>query len=212
MFQDTQKMIVRVLPPKPSLLNETVASLGFTQRPVSVDVGTDREDFPPLSPNFSPATICKFTLRSAFGCMKLQGPRVEGDGSNPLKNGLSGGGIGITPFRSMIFDAAGRGLSRDVVLFYSNRSAEDAAFLSELEQLARDIPRFRLIATMTDAAGRQGERGFIDRELIERHVGDISKPVFYLAGPTAMVAAMETLLKQAGVKPESIRSEMFTGY
>src|SRR5690606_15544583 len=91
MFQDTQKMIVRVLPPKPSLLNETVASLGFTQRPVSVDVGTDREDFPPLSPNFSPATICKFTLRSAFGCMKLQGSRVEGDGSNPLKNGLSGG-------------------------------------------------------------------------------------------------------------------------
>src|SRR5690606_29817638 len=95
MFQDTQKMIVRVLPPKPSLLNETVASLGFTQRPVSVDVGTDREDFPPLSPNFSPATICKFTLRSAFGCMKLQGPRVEGDGSNPLKNGLSGGWSGI---------------------------------------------------------------------------------------------------------------------
>src|SRR5690606_40496326 len=71
MFQDTQKMIVRVLPPKPSLLNETVASLGSTQRPVSVDVGTDREDFPPLSPNFSPATIWKLTLRSAFGCMKL---------------------------------------------------------------------------------------------------------------------------------------------
>ncbi len=125
---------------------------------------------------------------------------------------LLAGGIGITPFRSMILDAAGRGLPRDVTLFYSNRSADDAAFLSELEQLARDNPRFRFIATMTDDDGWEGEHGFIDRGMIERHVGDITRPVFYIAGPPAMVAAMETTLKEAGVKPEGIRAEMFAGY
>ncbi len=118
------------------------------------------------------------------------------------------GGIGITPFRSMILDAA----ARDLTLFYSNRSAGDAAFLSELEQLAQENRRFRLVATMTDAADWQGERGYIARDMIERHVGDVSRPVFYLAGPPVMVAAMETMLKQAGVKPESIRAEMFAGY
>ena len=58
----------------------------------------------------------------------------------------------------------------------------------------------------------QGERGYIARDMIERHVGDVFKPVFYLAGPPVMVAAMETMLKQAGVKPERIRAEMFAGY
>ena len=122
------------------------------------------------------------------------------------------GGIGITPFRNIILDAAARGFPRDLTLFYSNRSADDAAFLSELEQLAEQNPRFRLVATMTDATDWQGERGYIARDMIERHVGDVFKPVFYLAGPPVMVAAMETMLKQAGVKPERIRAEMFAGY
>jgi len=143
---------------------------------------------------------------------------IEGPYGNLILDGdvrpavFLAGGIGITPFRSMILDAAGRGFSRDVVLFYSNRSAEDAAFLPELEQLARDIPRFRLIASMTDDVGWQGERGLIDREMIERHAGDITRPVFYLAGPPAMVAAMETMLVEVGVRPRSIRAEMFAGY
>lgn len=120
------------------------------------------------------------------------------------------GGIGITPFRSMIRDAARH--ARDFTLFYSNRSAEDAAFLSELEQVARDNPGFKLVATMTDAADWEGERGFITREMIERHVGDIARPVFYLAGPPAMVAAMQAMLREAGVGTENIRAEEFAGY
>ena len=146
--------------------------------------------------------------------VSIEGPYgdliLDGDDGRPAV--FLAGGIGITPFRSMILDAAGCGLPRDVTLFYSNRSADDAAFLSELEQLACDNPRFPLIATMIDDGGWQGERGFIDRGMIERHVGDITKPVFYVAGPPAMVAAMETMLIEAGVRPESIRAEMFAGY
>lgn len=122
------------------------------------------------------------------------------------------GGIGITPFRSMIRDNAKRARASDLYLFYSNRRAEDAAFLSELEQAARENPSFKLVATMTDAADWQGEHGFITREMIERHVGDIASSIFYLAGPQAMVAAMETLLADAGVRPENMRAEEFAGY
>lgn len=122
------------------------------------------------------------------------------------------GGIGITPFRSMILDAAARSLARDLTLFYSNRSPEDAAFLVELEQVAQENSRFRLVATMTDAPDWQGERGFITRDMIERHVGDIAMPHFYLAGPPTMVAAMARMLKDAGVAAENIRAEEFGGY
>ena len=122
------------------------------------------------------------------------------------------GGIGITPFRSIILDTAVQNPSRNLTLFYSNRSAGDAGFLAELQQLAQQNPRFQLVATMTGAADWQGERGYIARQMIERHVGDMTKPVFYLAGPPAMAAGMETLLKRAGVKPENIRTEIFAGY
>ncbi len=143
-------------------------------------------------------------IEGPYGDLTLDG------GAVPLV--FLAGGIGITPFRSMILDALGRGLSRDLTLFYSNRRAGDAAFLSEMEQLASDYPRFRLVATLTDAADWQGERGYVSREMIERHVGEMTKPVFYLAGPPAMVAAMEALLMGAGVRSENIRVEMFTGY
>lgn len=121
------------------------------------------------------------------------------------------GGTGVTPFRSIIRDAVKHARGHELYLFYSNRSAEDAAFLSELMQTAREIPGFKLLATMTDAPDWQGARGFITREMIERQVGDIASPVFYLAGPPAMVAAMETLLKGARVKTENIRTEEFAG-
>src|SRR5262249_37299703 len=59
------------------------------------------------------------------------------------------GGIGITPFRSMVWHAAKDKLPHKIVLFYSNRRAEDAAFLEELQNLQKENPNFQLIATMT---------------------------------------------------------------
>ncbi|HQR52561.1 MAG TPA: FAD-dependent oxidoreductase, partial [Burkholderiales bacterium] len=59
------------------------------------------------------------------------------------------GGIGITPFVSMLRQAAKNGLPRKLLLLYSNRRPKDAAFLAELQELARQSENFRLIATMT---------------------------------------------------------------
>jgi len=155
-----------------------------------------------------------FTSLPAGSAIEIEGPygdlTLDDDAKRPAV--FLAGGIGITPFRSMIRDAAKRARSRDLILFYSNRSAGDTAFLSELEQIAQQNPRFKLVASMTDAADWQGEHGFITREMIERHIGDIARPVFYLAGPPAMVAAMADLLKDAGVRPENIRAEEFAGY
>ena len=63
------------------------------------------------------------------------------------------GGIGITPFRSMLLQAFHDRIIRRFVLFYSNRRPEDAAFLEELQQLDRNAGGFRLIAVMTETCG-----------------------------------------------------------
>ncbi|MGD9209615.1 MAG: FAD-dependent oxidoreductase [Desulfobacteraceae bacterium] len=126
------------------------------------------------------------------------------------------GGIGVTPFLSMTRDATQRGLSHRLFLFYSNRSPEDAAFLAELAELEKRNSRFKLIATMTDTKGTNtdwaGEKGYITKDMLLRHVNNLMEPVYYIAGPPAMVLAMEKILRDAGVKSEDIRSEMFSGY
>lgn len=126
------------------------------------------------------------------------------------------GGIGVTPFRSMILDATKRELPHRLFLFYSNRRPEEAAFLGELTEIEKQNPRFKLIATMTETHGASTdcpmERGRITREMIEKHVGDVATPFYYVAGPPAMVSAMETLLRSAGVKGRDVRAEVFSGY
>jgi ferredoxin-NADP reductase len=128
---------------------------------------------------------------------------------------LIAGGIGVTPFRSLILDAAKRGLPHRLFLFYSNRTAAEAAFLAELNDLQRDHPRLTVIPTITGADGPldlTGETGSVTTDMLQRHLLDLSAPVYYLAGPPAMVAAMQRLLTEAGVRGADVRAEAFPGY
>jgi ferredoxin-NADP reductase len=125
------------------------------------------------------------------------------------------GGIGITPFRSIIRDALARKLAHPLWLFYSNHRPEDAAFLDELQQLAQAAPSLHVVPTMTDMAKStrqwQGARGFIDRGMISGCL-PLADPRYYIAGPPAMVTAMREMLAAAGVDEDEIRSEEFSGY
>lgn len=129
---------------------------------------------------------------------------------------LLAGGIGITPFMSILRQAARDARSQRMVLLYANRSPEDAAFLDELHELARRNPQLRLVATMESvaASGRRwdGPRGRITGELIARSIDGLHAPVFYVVGPPGMVRAVATLLAGAGVHRDDVRSEEFHGY
>lgn len=126
------------------------------------------------------------------------------------------GGIGITPFRSMVVDAAQRKLPHKIFLFYSNRRPEDAAFLRELMDLQHQNPHYTFVGTMTQMEKSsqpwQGERGYINKEMLVKFVGNLSGPVYYIAGPPSLVAAMRKMLNEAGVNDDDIRTEEFPGY
>ena len=137
--------------------------------------------------------------------------------NNPEKTAvLLAGGIGITPFRSMVFRAANEKLPHHIFLFYSNRRPEDAAFLEELGALEKENPNYKLIATMTrmEKSSRQweGETGYIDKQMLSRYVKDASSPVYYIAGPPAMVRGLREMLEKAGVDDDDIRADDFSGY
>jgi ferredoxin-NADP reductase len=126
------------------------------------------------------------------------------------------GGIGITPFRSILIDAARRRLSQRIFVFYSNRRPEDAPFLDELLALQSENTNYKLVATMTEMAKSHrswdGETGMIDKALLSRHAKDAASPIYYIAGPPGMVKGLHAMLNGAGVDDDDIRTEEFTGY
>ena len=138
------------------------------------------------------------------------------DPDDTIPSVLLTGGIGITPFRSIILQATRDNLARKLTLFYSNRHPEDAAFLDELVQAARTNPNFTFIATMTEMEKSsqpwKGETSLIDESLLKKHLGDLTTPIYYVSGPPKMVSAMQKLLSQLGVKAANIRAEEFSGY
>jgi ferredoxin-NADP reductase len=136
---------------------------------------------------------------------------------NPAKSAVFlAGGIGITPFLSIVRQANHDRLPHKLYLFYSNRRPEDAAFLDTLQNLETTNPNFRLICTMTEMSKSskewKGETVLIDKEMLSRHLTVLQGPIYYIAGPPPMVAAMRQTLVIAGIEEDDIRAEEFAGY
>jgi ferredoxin-NADP reductase len=127
---------------------------------------------------------------------------------------LLAGGIGITPMRSILQSTTQQGLQHKLYLFYSNRNTQDAAFLEELEDLAVQNPLFTLVPTITRLKGPMGayHNGYIDRALLARYLRDLNEPVYYVAGPSGMVASMTALLRDSGISDDDVRTEEFGDY
>ena len=126
------------------------------------------------------------------------------------------GGIGITPFLSIVRQADHERLSHKLHLFYSNRRPEDAPFLDVLQMLEKTNPNFRLVCTMTEMPRSKrewkGETGLINQEMLSKHLTSLQGPIYYIAGPPAMVGGMRKMLVGAGIDEDDIRTEEFGGY
>ena len=130
---------------------------------------------------------------------------------------LLAGGIGVTPFRSILVETIGAGgLPYPVALFHANRRPEAAAFSDELRSLAGRDPNLTYVPTVTGPAafgpGWGGEHGRIDAAMLRRHLDGIVDPIYYIAGPPGMVHAQRQTLITSGVHDDDVRIEEFTGY
>ncbi len=166
------------------------------------------------------ATAFKRTLNSLpLGTeLRLQGPygslTLSRNGTRPAV--FLAGGIGIAPFRSLIWNAAESLSPRKIILFYSVRVPEEAAFLEELQKIERCNGRFKLISTVTRPEKVripwQGETGRISIEMLSKWIPDLSVPIYFIAGPPGMVTGMRQMLIGSGIAEEDIRAEEFSGY
>jgi ferredoxin-NADP reductase len=124
------------------------------------------------------------------------------------------GGIGIAPIRSILQHAAQERLEHKLYLFYSNRNANDAAFMEELESLGAQNNNFIFVPTVTGhgTIAWLYEKGHINHEMLKRYLVGFNGPVYYIAGPSGMVTAMTSLLSSAGVSEDDMKTEEFGDY
>ncbi len=124
------------------------------------------------------------------------------------------GGIGITPFRSMIKYLLDKHERRPVTLFYAGRTANELVYLDIFEK-ARSELGIKTIYTITDSARVpswwQGKVGRITPALLKEQVPDYKDSLFYISGPKSMVDGFKALLRQLNVAETHIKTDFFQG-
>jgi ferredoxin-NADP reductase/Na+-translocating ferredoxin:NAD+ oxidoreductase RnfD subunit len=125
------------------------------------------------------------------------------------------GGIGITPFRSMVKYLSDSGEKREVMLLYSNRTTAEIAYREVFDEAARTIG-LKTVYAVTGAGEippeENGHKGHIDGALIRREIPDYRDRIFYISGTHAMVSAMETTLHNMGIPRGQIKTDFFPGF
>ena len=129
-----------------------------------------------------------------------------------------GGGAGMAPMRSHIFDQLKRLHStRKISFWYGARSLREMFYDDEFEQLARENPNFTFHVALSDPQPEDnwtGHTGFIHNVLYENYLRDHPAPEdceFYMCGPPVMNAAVIKMLKDLGVEDENIMLDDFGG-
>lgn len=162
--------------------------------------------------------------------VKVRGPEgqfvLHQDYSKPAV--FLSGGIGVTPFRTMIKYATDKQLPIKIVMFDSNRNINNILFKKEFDDWANINRNLKIIYTISEGEDGQheqssssaksdwkGEYGRIDKAMILKYLdtNELNNSLFYICGPPSMLQSMQTLLQEAlQIPKERIKVEEFTGY
>ena len=143
------------------------------------------------------------------------------------------GGIGVTPFRSMIKYATDMQLPVKIIMFDSNRNRNNILFKNEFDEWASMNKNLKIIYTISEKDQNdneqsslsplsstvtddwEGEYGRINKAMILKYVDihELNNSIFYICGPPSMLKAMQILLQEdLKIPKERIKVEEFTGY
>jgi len=125
------------------------------------------------------------------------------------------GGIGITPFRSMIKYIVDSGERRDIVLLYTNTRQDEIVFKDVLCD-AEEKAGLKVVHTLTRMNGIpadwRGRTGKVDAEMIRQEVPGFGSRHYFVSGSPDMVNTMKKMLRTLGVPRGHVRSDYFPGY
>jgi ferredoxin-NADP reductase/nitrite reductase/ring-hydroxylating ferredoxin subunit len=163
--------------------------------------------------------------------VKVRGPEgqfvLHEDHSKPAV--FLSGGIGVTPFRSMLKYTTDKQLPIKIIMFDSNRNRSNILFKKEFDEWSNINRNLKIIYTISEEEDRQheqsslsaakndwkGEYGRIGKTMILKYLDttELNNSIFYICGPPSMLKAMQALLQEElEIPKERIKVEEFTGY
>jgi ferredoxin-NADP reductase len=151
------------------------------------------------------------TFKAALAALKvgetIEISDIDGDfliDENPSQEYIFiAGGIGVTPFHSILKQADHDGLKLHAKLLYANRD-NDIPYKEEFDQFVKNNPDLSVQYVISPTR--------IDIDFIKTIVPDMTKPIFYVSGPEPMVEALGNALKAAGVPELHLKQDWFPGY
>jgi ferredoxin-NADP reductase len=161
----------------------------------------------------------KGNLSKALPGEIVTGDQLGGDFTLPINRDAKlvfvAGGIGITPFRSMIRYLIDVGEKRDITLFYVSSNQEDFVYKDIFEQAQSKIGlKIHFVITKKENLPKnwRGQIGYITPEMIKRLVPKFLDRHYFLSGPRGMVVAYEQVLAQLKVPKDKIVTDYFPGF
>lgn len=125
------------------------------------------------------------------------------------------GGIGITPFRSMVQYLIDKEEKRSIVIIYSNKVVSEIVYKETFDNAERELG-IKTIYTLTDRKNIpqdwDGAMGHINSDLIAKEISDYKMRTFYVSGPRAMVVECKKTLTDMGIKENKIKVDFFPGF
>lgn len=179
--------------------------IGTEQHPFSI-VSAPTDAFLKLSIKNSGDYTRRLVLARAGMRAKIFGPYGMFGEKSVAKNKDEiwiAGGIGITPFMSLLRYYVRKAPQKDIWLFYSTRKQKDAAYVDEISRLAKIQPRIRFFHQATD----RGEK--LTANLVAKAAGGMADKQVLLCGPAGMVEDLWEQFVSLGVNPRNLVYEEF---
>jgi Na+-transporting NADH:ubiquinone oxidoreductase subunit F len=137
---------------------------------------------------------------------------------SPAEMVFVGGGAGMAPMRSHIFDQLRRiNTTRPITFWYGARSLREMFYVEDFDMLQKENDNFKWHVALSDPQPEdnwKGDTGFIHNVLLKNYLKDHPAPEdceFYMCGPPMMNAAVINMLKELGVEDENIMLDDFGG-
>ncbi len=142
--------------------------------------------------------------------IKIEGPFgnfiIDGENKDLV---FIAGGVGITPFMSMIKENQNKEAKYNIILFYSSKTEKDIIFKKQLDLIKENWFKKKYIITRENIKKQDYESGRINKAMLIKHIQDFKNKKFYICGPQKMNHSVSQILREQGVKKTDIISEDF---
>jgi ferredoxin-NADP reductase/Na+-translocating ferredoxin:NAD+ oxidoreductase RnfD subunit len=165
---------------------------------------------------YEPASHFKLALRAMQPGDTLYANQLAGNftlqGNERKKLAFIAGGIGVTPFRSMVKYLTDTATDCDIVLVYLVGDAHEFAYLPLFQEAAKVGVRTVPVVTDPPYQAKGVLSAKLSAELLAQAIPDYTERIFYISGPNAMVDAIKQHLIHLGVSRKHIKTDHFSGY